>query len=312
MNVQFGTPAQTLPLEIETGFSGLWVMSNPCPPGISCNMTKLLQFGERAFRFNTSSTFLATGNTFYYTSSADPEPMQCLNVSDSVTVGSMNVSRQSFGLRFNLNFGTHGKLGLAIPEKGKSEITNAIVNSNTPVVTLEIPSVAPEGGRRAWVLRIMTAKADQRSISRPTMLKVDTTSLITYIPDELLDVIVPKSIRIDKYPDMLGVDCNKVMKMPPLELAFETGTLTLNWDQLVWQPSQYANCISIFASNNLQGMTKPLVLGVSFLSQFKTHFDLNSGRTGFEESTIKNPFVMPNSAIKMSVLGVILTLLLSV
>ncbi|KAI8909668.1 aspartic peptidase domain-containing protein [Gorgonomyces haynaldii] len=317
-----GTPKQSVAIEIDTTFNGLWVLPEPCLPGHTCIGRYPVSVGQPAFNFNESSTFTNRNTTLSYKRPSRYSDIQCLNVSDVVGLGSMNFSRQNFGLAFKTGFrdGTHGRAGFGLPIKGNNDISNFLARSETPVMTLEynktwfggnyqldpkLNAMSTDSNDGQWKFLIKTVFADARSKSYDTRIIVDVTELVSFIPDYFLDVIVPKNIRVGNYPDFLGVDCNKVMSMPPVVIEFETGKLTLNPDQVIWKPSPNI-CASIFASGT--ALNEPrTVLGTSLLFQFKTHFDFSGSRIGFEQPSIKNPVYL-NGASGISILGASLVL----
>ncbi|KAG8213872.1 aspartic peptidase domain-containing protein [Butyriboletus roseoflavus] len=305
--LRFGSQAQTLQIDFDTGSSDLWV---PVNCGDCGQLTP--------FRANTSSTYRDTGQPFSVTYGSGD--MSGTLAMDMVAIGALEVFNQYFGAVQSVseNFAdspNDGLAGLAFGTIANSHnltfFENLIPQLQAPLFSVYMTRTQVHGAeicfgcideskvrkktvswvqvasKTWWTVDISGVLVNKELVPISGLYAITGTSFI-YFPADVVTAIyeqVPGSTPAPDYGDgFYSYPCDT-----PIALSVVFGSQTLALDprgtSLGWNPSEPTGspCIGVIVSAG--SSFNFVILGNSFLKSYVSIYDYSHGaRVGFMES----------------------------
>ncbi|XP_010140330.1 PREDICTED: gastricsin-like [Buceros rhinoceros silvestris] len=311
--ITMGTPPQKFLVLFDTGSSNLWVPSTYCQTAACYNHAK--------FNPSDSSTFTSNGQT--YTLSYGSGELTVIMGYDTLTVQSITVTNQEFGLSENeptqpfyyADF--DGILGMAYPSLAVGGTTTALqgmlqqnqltqpvfsfyfsrqptYNYGGELILGGIDSQfyqgdivwAPVTQEFYWQVAIDEFAVGQTATgwcSQGCQAIVDTGTYQLTVPQQYLSSFLQLT-GAQETSSGYAVDCSQVQNMPTITFVINGAQLPLNPSAYVLNSNGY--CILGIEVTYLPSQNgQPLwILGDVFLKEYYTIFDMGNNRIGFAAS----------------------------
>ncbi|KAM6041118.1 pepsin B-like isoform 1-T1 [Theristicus caerulescens] len=311
--ISIGTPPQNFLVLFDTGSSNLWVPSTYCQTAACLNHAK--------FNPSDSSTFTYYGQS--YTISYGSGALTVVLGYDTVTIQSIVVTNQEFGLSSNeptqpfyyADF--DGILGMGYPSLAvggtptvlqgmlqQNQLTEPIFSfyfSRQPTYNyggeLILGGVdtqlfrgditwAPVTQELYWQVALNEFAIGQSATgwcSQGCQAIVDTGTFQVTVPQQYLSSFL-QALGAQETSYGYAVDCNEVQNMPPI-------TFVINGAQLPLYPSAYVSNNNGYCTLGIEVTYLPSqngqplwILGDVFLKEYYTVFDMGNNRIGFAPS----------------------------
>ncbi|KAI0066077.1 acid protease [Artomyces pyxidatus] len=299
----FGTPAQTLTVDVDTGSANLWIPTN-CA---GCR--------GHQFQASHSSTYSNSGRRFYLTYGSGT--VAATLATDVVTIAGLTVREQQFGAVGEESAGfksqpNDGLLGMAfgtIAEAGTTTFFENLIKSRivgVPKFSVHLTRRQAQGSevcfgcvdmskttgpvtwvpvntRAYWSVAMDGAIANGRMARTNIFAAIDTGTTFIYLPDALATqfyALIPGAKRVNSAP-YFTYPCSDHLTV---ELSFGGHRFQINMADFNLGPSSSSSveCVGgvIAAGSNLPAGFA--VIGDEFLKSWYTTYDYrDGGKVGF-------------------------------
>ncbi|CAH8551914.1 unnamed protein product [Schistosoma rodhaini] len=274
--ISIGTPPQTFHVIFDTGSPYLWIPSKKCDPSnLACQL-------HHKYDSSKSLTYKPNGALFYVqygTGTASG-----FLSSDCVHIGSLNIVDQTFGEVINqpgkvfVNFHFDGIMGMGFQQTSQ--------NSNpTPIFMNMIKQNLVDKPVFSVYLNLISINGEIFCPSGSIAL-IDTGTALISGPTEKINNINKYLGSIQVSNNEYIVDCNKIPKLPIIEIKINGKSIQLKADDYIVEKVSNGSriCRTCFIGTDFP--SGPLwIFGDVFLRKVYTVFDVGQRRVGIAEVT---------------------------
>ncbi|KAJ3315908.1 hypothetical protein HDV04_000115 [Boothiomyces sp. JEL0838] len=306
VQIQVGTPPQSMSVLLDTGSHLLWIQSDNCT---NCP-------GKNKFNPALSNTHTNFHNEPGSIAYADGTVVKFFINEDTIKIGGLALSNQAFGEAYSVvtnNYAYNGVMGLPTSYSNRSlNILNSLaqVQGYTGVISMwfNIKHPSPEidsigevdfGGfdplrydepifwvpiqpnSFLWQISlssiVLNDTQNAMASTSPILYLVDTGSPTMGIPKAVFDIMNRQIGAIVKQ-GYYYVPCANAASLTTIHFNFGSVSVPLTWKEQVLYESSAQLCILTFQPVDSGSQ---MIIGNGFLSAFYTSFDYTNNRIGF-------------------------------